>query len=98
MGGADADWIAYRTLVDVKATTSPDKLPGRDIHQLAGYLLLDYDDVYRIERLGWYQARTGSLTTWDTAEFLALLGSRDPLPRLRGRLRAALASRTAVLR
>ncbi|MFC9330784.1 hypothetical protein [Kitasatospora sp. NPDC057015] len=90
VAGADADWIADRTLVDVKATVTPDKLPGKDIHQLAGYLLLDYEDDYRIERLGWYHARNGALTVWETAEFLTLLGARDSLPRLRERLRAVL--------
>ncbi|MEY9950319.1 hypothetical protein [Kitasatospora sp. GAS1066B] len=50
--GADADWIADRTLIDVKATATPDALPGREVQQLVGYLLLDYEDTYRIERLG----------------------------------------------
>ncbi|MFF2619008.1 hypothetical protein [Kitasatospora sp. NPDC058046] len=78
-----ADWIAHRTLVDVKATITPDKLPGKDIHQLTACLLLDYDDAYRIERLGWYHARNGALATRGTAEFLTLRDSRHPLARVR---------------
>src|SRR4051812_7137778 len=72
VGRADADWIAGSLLVDVKATKDPGKLPARDIYQLAGYALLDYPDTHRLDRLGWYHARTGSLSAWDIGDFFAL--------------------------
>ena len=92
VGGADADWIADRLLIDVKATKDPNALPGRDIYQLAGYALLDYRDAYRIDRVGWYHARTGSLSVWAVEEFFSLLGAREPLPVLRARTESLLGS------
>jgi hypothetical protein len=89
--GADADWIAGRLLVDVKATKDPGKLPAQDIYQLAGYVLLDYPDTHRLDRVGWYHARTGALSVWGIDEFFALLGAREPLRMLRSRAAALLA-------
>ncbi|MFN8075131.1 MAG: hypothetical protein U0Q15_06875 [Kineosporiaceae bacterium] len=83
VSGADADWIAGDLLVDVKATAKPDTLDRTMILQLVGYLLLDYDDEYRIGRVGWYQARAGRLISWPVEEFLRLLGATAPLSRLR---------------
>lgn len=90
VGGADADWIAGRLLVDVKATKDPGKLPAQDVYQLAGYALLDYPDTHRLDRVGWYHARTGSLSTWGIGDFFALLGAREPLQSLRNRTAALL--------
>lgn len=64
----------------------------QDIYQLAGYALLDYSDTYRLDRVGCYHARSGSLSVWDIGDFFALLGAREPLPALRTRT-AALLSR-----
>ena len=44
IGGADADFIVGGLLLDCKATTTPTRLGSTEIGQLAGYLLLDYDD------------------------------------------------------
>lgn len=86
VGGADADLIAGGLLLDVKTTADPGKVPSlNNVWQLAGYVLLDYDDEHRIDRVGWYLTRTGALVTWPLPDFLALLGATRPLPQLRAR-------------
>lgn len=90
IGGADADFILGGLLLDCKATTRPRKLGADEINQLAGYLLLDYDDEFGIDRVGLYLSRQGAVISWDVPEFLSLLGADSPLPQLRGGLRAHL--------
>jgi len=87
IGGADADYILAGLLLDCKATRAPRRLGREEIYQLAGYLLLDYDDQYGIDRVGLYLSRQGGLITWEVAEFLRRLGSTTSLPRLRAKLR-----------
>lgn len=99
IGGADADFILGGTLIDCKATTRPAVLGQAEVYQLAGYLLLDYDDRYGIRSVGLYLSRQGALTTWPVDRFLALLGSGLSLPRLRDLMREHLrAARTASVR
>ncbi|MFE9046341.1 hypothetical protein ACFYOG_36330 [Streptomyces sp. NPDC007818] len=89
--GADADYILDGRLIDCKATIRPDRIgEKKEIHQLAGYLLLDYEDTYALNRVGLYLARQGRLLTWTTEEFLRLLGARRPIPKLRAAFRKAL--------
>jgi hypothetical protein len=90
IGGADADFILGGLLLDCKATITPRKLGAGEINQLAGYLLLDYDDEFGISRVGLYLSRQGATITWDVPSFLGLLGASEPLPKLRGRLRTYL--------
>ncbi|WP_436776491.1 UvrD-helicase domain-containing protein [Yinghuangia sp. YIM S09857] len=90
LGGADADFILDGLLLDCKATKDPRRLGREEIYQLAGYLLLDYDDQYRIDRVGLYLSRQGGLITWDVPEFLHRLGAAAPLPALRVGLRGHL--------
>ncbi|MGW5434652.1 hypothetical protein ACWET9_47370 [Streptomyces sp. NPDC004059] len=87
LGGADADFIVGGLLIDCKATTRPHTINRSAVQQLAGYLLLDYDNAYAIDRVGLYLSRQGALITWSVAEFLTALGARVPLPRLRILLR-----------
>lgn len=84
---ADADFILGGLLLDCKATREPRKLGREEVYQLAGYLLLDYDDQYGIERVGLYLSRQGGLITWSVADFLRRLGATAPLPRLRAQFR-----------
>jgi hypothetical protein len=78
VGGADADVIAGGALVEVKTTLGGQARDGRrrcslaqqTVHQLLGYLLLDYDDAYAISALGVYAARYGHLACWPLAELL----------------------------
>ncbi|MGW6274673.1 hypothetical protein [Streptomyces sp. NPDC055060] len=95
--GADADFIADGQLIDCKATVRPERFgEKRDVHQLAAYLLLDYEDTYALDQVGFYLARQGQLLTWTTQEFLSLLGARRSLPALRSALRQALTNPTAL--
>jgi AAA domain/UvrD-like helicase C-terminal domain len=90
LGGADADFILDGLLLDCKATRQPRSLGPEEIYQLAGYLLLDYNDDYRINSLGLYLSRQGGLITWDVGEFLTALGARHTLANLRTLLRHRL--------
>jgi len=83
LGGADADFILGGLLLDCKATRHPRALGRDELYQLAGYLLLDYDDRYRIDRLGLYLSRQGGLIVWEVEEFLTALGARHTLANLR---------------
>ncbi|WP_432079350.1 UvrD-helicase domain-containing protein [Streptomyces sp. YPW6] len=90
IGGADADYILDGLLLDCKATKDPRRLGREEIYQLAGYLLLDYDDQFGIDQVGLYLSRQGGLITWDAADFLRRLGAGAPLPQLRAQLRRHL--------
>ncbi|MFC5660931.1 hypothetical protein [Streptomyces nogalater] len=89
--GADADFIVDGHLIDCKATTRPDRFGSKkEVYQLAGYLLLDYEDEYRLDKVCFYLSRQGRLVTWPAQEFLGLLGARRTLPQLRSALRQVL--------
>ncbi|MFP1629839.1 hypothetical protein ACLB9X_32890 [Streptomyces sp. 5K101] len=90
LGGADADFIVGGLLIDCKATTRPHTIHRSAVQQLTGYLLLDYDDAYGLDRVGLYLSRQGALITWTVPEFLNALGARVPLPQLRTLLREHL--------
>ncbi|MEU0936359.1 UvrD-helicase domain-containing protein [Embleya sp. NPDC005971] len=98
LGGADADFILGGTLIDSKATTRPRNLGREEIHQLAGYLLLDYDNRYTIDRVGLYLARQGALIDWPVDTFLRLAGATEPPATLRNRLRDHLLRARAARR
>jgi hypothetical protein len=80
VGGADADVIAAGTLWDVKSSTKVE-LRARDVHQLLGYTLLDFDDTHRITRVGICSSRYGVAHTWDVEWLLGrpLTGARTEL-------------------
>jgi hypothetical protein len=75
---ADADLIAGGLLVELKATLGdrrPDgtrrcTLAQQTMHELLGYLLLDYDNDYHLDALGVYSARYAYLAVWPLAELL----------------------------
>jgi hypothetical protein len=90
IGGADADFILGGLLLDCKATIAPRKLGADEINQLAGYLLLDYDDEFGISRVGLYLSRQGAGISWKVPDFLELLGAHESLPELRSQLRTHL--------
>ncbi|MFC1421299.1 UvrD-helicase domain-containing protein [Streptacidiphilus cavernicola] len=97
IGGADADFILDGLLLDCKATTRPRQLGTPEIYQLAGYLLLDYEDRYRIDRVGLYLSRQGHLIQWNAHEFVHRLGATASLPVLRRRLRDHLQAEAAAV-
>jgi len=49
LGGADADIIAGRTLIDLKAGAALPVVRKRDIYQVIGYALADVDDEHCID-------------------------------------------------
>ncbi len=84
VGGADADLVVDGCLIDIKTSISS-QVKAEYLYQLAGYLLLDYDDLLHLNTLGIYMARQGLLLTWSVAEFLHQLtgDDRSPLASLR---------------
>jgi hypothetical protein len=93
VGGADADVLVAGRLLEIKSISKPNVLPDTAIWQLAGYLLLDYDDAHTVEEVGFYMTRIGWLKLWAVHDFLHLLGARAPLNRLRSEF-ARVATRT----
>lgn len=88
VGDADADLIVDGYLIDIKATVSPSRLGRAEFRQLIGYVLLDYDNAFNIQRAGFYLSRYGVLVGWDVEQLLQLLGTSRPLPVLRQQLAA----------
>jgi hypothetical protein len=72
IGGADADMIVEGCLIDIKASIAA-QLKADFLYQLAGYVLLDYNDTYHITSVGIYMARQGILFSWSLPEFLQKL-------------------------
>lgn len=70
IGGADGDLIAAGLLLELK-TLSKLSLPITDMLQLIGYALLDFDDAYRLDTLGLFNARYSYLVTWNIASLLS---------------------------
>jgi hypothetical protein len=83
IGGADADFILGGLLLDCKATITPRNLGAAEINQLAGYLLLDYDDEFGIRQVGLYLSRskvTGAADREHQSERQALTYAPAPRP------------------
>lgn len=81
---ADADLVIDGLLLDFKSTALVRELSQRTLWQLLGYLLLDHEDRYRIDSVGLYLTRRGTLVHWSVPDFLTLLGARRrDLPALR---------------
>lgn len=98
VGGADADLIVGRTLLEVKTTKA--LRPDRDwVYQLVGYVLLDDEDAFGIEQIGFLLGRVGGLLTWDFDELVETLAGR-PVSRdeLRAGFRVAAAEGVAAER
>lgn len=77
VGGADADLIIDRCLIELKASKNA-TLPANWLRQLAGYVLLDYEDTYQIDTVGIYMIRQGIMFRWPVEEFFQTL-TGDPL-------------------
>ncbi|WNO62399.1 hypothetical protein RPQ02_40255 [Streptomyces sp. AM2-3-1] len=95
VGGADADFILDGQLIDCKATIRPERMSRAEVYQLAGYLLLDYNNTYAVTDVGLYLSRQGALIDWSVQEFLDLLGCRLTLTELRSACQHALSGGTA---
>ena len=77
LGGEDADLIVNHRLIDIK-TTKVKPTPGRQyLWQLAGYVLSDLKDEYKIEEVGFYFSRHGKSLTWSVDEFFNHLAGKE---------------------
>ena len=77
LGGADGDFIADGCLWEIKTTKA--RVKGKDLHQLLGYALLDYEDQYAIERVGVLLPRHNTEVSWPIRELIASMSDRDDL-------------------
>lgn len=78
LGGADADLIAGRRLIDWKATSQPGIVGRGELWQLAGYALADTRDRFEIRAVGISALRWRSEITWKLADFLEALAPGPP--------------------
>ncbi|MGY1503752.1 hypothetical protein ACW4TU_45575 (plasmid) [Streptomyces sp. QTS52] len=93
---ADADLAVDGLLLDFKSTRHPRTLRQAEAWQLLGYLLLDTADQYRIDTVGLYLSRSGTLASWPVEEYLELLGAcRRNLTAFRGAFTELLEGCTA---
>ena len=74
-----ADLIVNRCLMRINASIKPEITPLL-LRQLAGYLLLDEKDKYKIRSVGIYMARQGKLLQWPVVDFLRQLTGKDMVP------------------
>lgn len=91
VGGADADLICGQTLVEIKTSINKEAR-AEWVRQVFGYVLLDYDDEYRIDEVGFYMARQARLVKWPLQEFLEIVtGQHEPhVATLREEFRTAI--------
>jgi hypothetical protein len=89
VGGADADIIADDCLIDFKSTATDGPIDGWEIFQLLGYPCLDYEDRYRIRKVGFSVVRRNVLREWDIEELVhTLSGGQTEYQVLRERVHA----------
>lgn len=74
IGGADADFIVERCLVEVKTTIDP-VLRSLLLWQMLGYVLLDLDDRFRIDKVAVYMARQAMFLRWPLRTFMQEMAS-----------------------
>ena len=81
LGGADADIICGGLLVEWKSSAQTGIVGGTELWQLAGYLLADTPDEYRIRAVGVQALRWGGWATWSAEGYLERLsGCERSLP------------------
>jgi hypothetical protein len=99
VGGADADLIVEGCLIEIKTSKMP-KIDLNFLRQLAGYLLLDYEDEHAIQSVGVYMARQGLFFEWPVPDFLHLLTGENTasLSQLRQEFRQLVQGRRLQLR
>ena len=70
VGGADADPILDGCLYDVKTTLRPRRGLTPMLRQLLGYALLDWDNEFELDRVGFYWSRQGEWMSWKLDELI----------------------------
>lgn len=89
LGGADADLIVGRLLIDLKATTTPGIVGRLELWQLIGYALADTDNKYGIREVGIAAPRWCSSISWPLTDLLHELAPTAPGTIVVGKIRAA---------
>ena len=74
VGGAAAVLIVDGCLIEIKTLAVP-KITGKMLHQLVGYVLLDYEGVQHITEAGFYLARQSTLKRLRLPDLLEELSS-----------------------
>jgi hypothetical protein len=75
IGGADGDLIAAGLLLELK-TSAKLTLALKDLFQVVGYALLDFDDEYKLTEVGVFSARYAYLATWSLDGLLSELAGQ----------------------
>ena len=70
LGGADADLIVGRLLIDLKATTTPGIVGRFELWQLLGYALADTEDKFGIREVGIAALRWCSSISWPLKDLM----------------------------
>lgn len=77
-GGADADLIVDNCLWEIR-TTKKRRAQGIWLYQVLGYALLDYEDEFAIERVGFLLPRQDTRVSWSLGELIVTLSGREDL-------------------
>jgi hypothetical protein len=88
LGGADADLIVGRRLIDLKATMTPGIVGRFELWQLLGYALADTDDEYGIREVGIAALRWRSSISWPLEELFGDLAPVVPGAVVEGKIRS----------
>ena len=92
---ADGDLIAAGLLLELKTSVKL-TLAVKDLWQVIGYALLDFDDEYHLESVGIFSARYAYLATWGLGSLLADLAGHAVSPQsVRDEFREVLVSHSA---
>lgn len=75
LGGADADLIVGKRLLDVKVTTSS-TIERSSLWQVLGYSLSDFNDAFGVDEVGLYFARHAIQIVWPMSDLLSLMAGR----------------------
>ena len=91
VGGADADWIINGVLYDCKVSKRQRPFSRREVLQVLGYVLLDYNDTYGIHSIGWYYARQQLRLIYPLTDIMQRLNVAKSLQALRNELHSIVA-------
>ncbi|HET8628793.1 MAG TPA: hypothetical protein VFL91_15330 [Thermomicrobiales bacterium] len=89
-GAPEADWVSGGTLYLCRTTWEPRPLGRQHVLQLLGYILLDWQDRYRIRGGGWYFTRQQLRVEYPLDDLIARLCPTGDLPTLRASWRQTL--------
>ena len=98
VGGADSDLILDGCLYDVKTSLRPRLGLTPMIRQLIAYVLLDWDDEFGLDHVGFYWSRQSKWMSWNVAAVIEhSTRSTMPIYGIRGEFRRRAHERIAPL-